>query len=685
MKKIVIALAVFVILIFSIASCSSNVIVKNNDDNLTSNLLSASELSSILADDNVNVENADLYNVCVLIELKESSPDNELVFSASNVSASDDIDAALKAHRDMVKDHYMEYNETNAKILGLENCEYYVSYYSPFIEVVFDDVNDYSFFEATLIDSIICYDVVSAISSCVVYEELSGEATIDTSGDTTDYLLNQAFEDIGVSGSSFTGEGVVVGVLDEGIPDNTESLNPGNYVMVNGDASGHTTVVAFIIGGTSGIAKDVFFVFFTRGNSIVDKCNIMISTYNVNIINMSMGGSARGNYTAYSACVDNIVSYTGCTFVKSSGNEGKNDKYITTPGQAMNAITVGSINYNKTISSTSSWLVSESFLLKPDLVAPGGRIYIENFNGNEKRTGGTSISAPMVTGTIALLMEEFPILKTNPALVKSIVHLGAEKLPSQTTYFDEQAGFGLINYQNMRKCMLGSKYCNFSVSTTASAGDVIASCEVSLPYLTQIKVNANSIVNSNSTAHTTTAITPEYTNYSIKIYDVMLSRYVAASTIDSNADYLEFTNNSALKSRFRIDIVLEEDNASGEAEMGAFAYELLCNNHSVGAYSYYNNRLHMKHCVCGEYVTETHYIRGTDVVDGRYATCLGCGAQLDLTKDYANTIMSLTAQVSINGSYILPSGIVVLVEEDIQAYLDGTLVFYNSNSVPDTQ
>ena len=35
--------------------------------------------------------------------------------------------------------------------------------------------------------------------------------------------------------------------------------------------------------------------------------------------------------------------------------------------------------------------------------------------------------------------------------------------------------------------------------------------------------------------------------------------------------------------------------------------------------------------------------------------------------------------VSINGSYILSNGVIVLVEEDIESYLDGTLQFYDKN------
>ncbi len=40
-------------------------------------------------------------------------------------------------------------------------------------------------------------------------------------------------------------------------------------------------------------------------------------------------------------------------------------------------------------------------------------------------------------------------------------------------------------------------------------------------------------------------------------------------------------------------------------------------------------------------------------------------------------------QVSLNGSYILPNGIIVLVDEDIEVYLNGTLVFYNKDELPE--
>ena len=61
-----------------------------------------------------------------------------------------------------------------------------------------------------------------------------------------------------------------------------------------------------------------------------------------------------------------------------------------------------------------------------------------------------------------------------------------------------------------------------------------------------------------------------------------------------------------------------------------------------------------------------------------FANCLFCLCLLDLRNDFgaiepAN--ISLDILTSDNGSYILPSGIIVLVDKDIIAYMNGTLVF----------
>ena len=108
--------------------------------------------------------------------------------------------------------------------------------------------------------------------------------------------------------------------------------------------------------------------------------------------------------------------------------------------------------------------------------------------------------------------------------------------------------------------------------------------------------------------------------------------------------------------------------------------------HTRDTYVYIDNYNHSRSCACGTGAqTERHTVSVADIVGiGNFAPCMGCGYMIDLRDDYYNSIASIT-QVSVNGSYILPSGTVVLVDEDIQAYLDGTLVFYHPDNVPTTQ
>lgn len=646
-------------------------------------LSSVSDFTSKLESENVDIADSSAYEISVLIELDDIVSSEGFNFDTRNIHTdSTEIDLELESHRNRVKEYYVEYNEKIASTLGLNNYEYYVSYYSPYIEIIFDDLDEYSRCENALISSISNPDIVLSACSTVLISDSSDEATYDSSFCSTDYILTDAFEDIGVSSSTYTGNGIKVGIIDGGVP-YTDNLKSGKYTMITTTRGMHSTVIASIIGGTSGIAENVYFYCMADTGSLVYDCNLMINTYGVNIINMSLLDANVGYYTNYDAYIDNVVSNTGCTFVKSAGNRGQYqynyDRLVTAPGCSLNAITVGSVNRNGNVSVFSSWAVSDSFLYKPDVVAPGERLWdipnIPNVDaaGNEGHHG-TSYAAPMVVGTIALLMEEFPVLKTNPALVKSVLHLGAEKLSSQTSYFDQQAGFGLLNYQNMRNCLLGSKYYNFNIPTSASDGDVVASHTITLSYLDQIYINANTMVNSSNTVENQTHVFPSYTNYSIKIFDLNSSTYVASSTINSSVDYLLFTNNSTNNTSFRIDIVLEEDSDSNETEIGSVAYELIPHSHSY-SYRWVSDTRHERTCRdCGEVSTAAHVVaHGALPTPEGYAICLQCRGNV-----FMGVLQSIPAGLAHtdNGSYILTNGTIVLVEEDIDAYMAGTLEFY---------
>ena len=48
-------------------------------------------------------------------------------------------------------------------------------------------------------------------------------------------------------------------------------------------------------------------------------------------------------------------------------------------------------------------------------------------------------------------------------------------------------------------------------------------------------------------------------------------------------------------------------------------------------------------------------------------------------------MISKRFHICLKSRHILPSGIIVLVDEDVEAYENGTLVFYDKDSLPQTE
>lgn len=116
---------------------------------------------------------------------------------------------------------------------------------------------------------------------------------------------------------------------------------------------------------------------------------------------------------------------------------------------------------------------------------------------------------------------------------------------------------------------------------------------------------------------------------------------------------------------------------------GTISINIKPHTHSYDQWTYYTNGTHIESCCCGKKGTATavHAVRQSAIVNNR-ANCLGCGYLLDLNFDFSEITPERVAQVSANGSYILSNGIIVLVDKDLEAYQNGTLVFYNSDDVP---
>jgi serine protease AprX len=197
--------------------------------------------------------------------------------------------------------------------------------------------------------------------------------------------------------------------------------------------------------------------------------------YNIRVINMSLGAGVFESYKtdpltlAAKRAVD-----AGIVVVASAGNMGRSlngtPQYggIGAPGNAPWVLTVGASSTmgdadrrNDTMANYSSrGPTMVDFAAKPDLVAPGSgtvsmadplsKMYVEKslylvdgtISGLLKKPyltlSGTSMSAPVVAGTVALMLHANPSL--TPNMVKAILQFTAQVYP-QYDFLSQGAGF----------------------------------------------------------------------------------------------------------------------------------------------------------------------------------------------------------------------------------------------------
>ncbi|MDD2228065.1 MAG: S8 family serine peptidase [Candidatus Cloacimonetes bacterium] len=156
-----------------------------------------------------------------------------------------------------------------------------------------------------------------------------------------------------------------------------------------------------------------------------------------NVINMSWGDPN------YSPVISDACEYAyakGVTLIASAGNEP--GAVLSYPAKLSCVISVGSVNAAKQISGFSSYGVDL------DLVAVGEHVLSTyKLEGDEQYfyQDGTSMSAPFVTGSVALLLSLQPGL--SPQEVRSRLLTSTEDLPPLG--FDAKTGHGLLDTKKL--------------------------------------------------------------------------------------------------------------------------------------------------------------------------------------------------------------------------------------------
>ncbi len=271
----------------------------------------------------------------------------------------------------------------------------------------------------------------------------------------------QIIEAIQAWNSSYNGSGITIGIMDTGINTSHSALAgqfDGEIDFYDGgtaeDLCNHGTPVAGILASLNetyrGIAHGARFYNLKTGQIVTGSCGhsssdiieaIDYSVENgIDIISMSIGGAVSNCDLSITALyVNETVYQDGIPIVIGAGNGGSSNNSIWSPGCAQNAITVGSVNKDRTLSSFSSRGPVNNYN-KPDVLAPGNSIASTHLDGTfAGGFSGTSMATPFAAGVVALILQANPEL--NWTQIKEILANSSTDLG----YAENEQGAGLVN------------------------------------------------------------------------------------------------------------------------------------------------------------------------------------------------------------------------------------------------
>jgi serine protease AprX len=325
--------------------------------------------------------------------------------------------------------------------------------------------------------------------------------------------------------SSYDGSGVGIAIIDSGITP-VDDLTTGGVSRIvysqdfvgtgTNDFYGHGTHVAGIAAGNAtdstcptctrtlkGMAPNANLInlrVLDENGGATDSAVVaaitqaiaLASTYNIRVINISLGRPVFESYTQDPLCQAVEAAWqAGIVVVVAAGNDGRDDSVgengygtITAPGNDPYVITVGAMKDMGTPDRSDDLIASYSskgptavdLLIKPDIVAPGNltvsllasptdtiatnfpadlvpnTYYDSAGDGSISNSyfmlSGTSMATPVVSGAVALLLQAQPGL--TPDQVKATLMLTAYKtFPQSSQVTDPTTGIVYTDYYDI--------------------------------------------------------------------------------------------------------------------------------------------------------------------------------------------------------------------------------------------
>lgn len=299
-----------------------------------------------------------------------------------------------------------------------------------------------------------------------------GDATNQTKMINIDFVHEQ----------DFTGEGMIVAVLDSGFPN--VFTNPAFSHIINEDrllgtydfalrqtnvdgtgshgARTFSNIGAIIENEFVGTAPDAsFYLFrteFAPTENPVEEAWWLealerADSLGVDVVNTSLGYQDYDNpaydhsfedldgQTTIGARGANLAFQKGMLLVTSGGNDGNGFGTVATPADAPGLLSIGAVDGDGNYASFSSRGPTVDGRIKPDVMAKGQDAAVVNQDGFVTFNNGTSFSGPIMAGAVTSLWQSRP--ETTNAELMQIVRESAHLFDNPTN----EMGYGIPNFE----------------------------------------------------------------------------------------------------------------------------------------------------------------------------------------------------------------------------------------------
>ncbi|MBV1923796.1 MAG: S8 family serine peptidase [Flavobacteriaceae bacterium] len=279
----------------------------------------------------------------------------------------------------------------------------------------------------------------------------------------------------------FTGEGMIVGVLDAGF---ANMVNDGRLLgtydfeqrstNVDGTSTHGTKTTSdiggFLDGDFVGTAPEASFYLFVTEYGPTEtpteeawwvEALERSDSLGVDVINTSLSyrGYDNDNYThtyedldgqtTFAARGGNIAFEKGMIMVNSAGNGGNSGfPTVGTPADAIGVFTIGAVTPSGNYASFSSKGPTVDGRVKPDVMAQGQDAAIIGTNGNVDYANGTSFSSPILAGAITCLWQARPEVRNDQ--IMQIVRESSHLYNNPTN----EMGYGIPNFEDAYNALL---------------------------------------------------------------------------------------------------------------------------------------------------------------------------------------------------------------------------------------